>query len=168
MLSLSSFKNLLFKKMLFNYSEYYALFLYFVLCNHKIFLFIQKDQLIWKDVAKFLALLNLNSNYMQVSPSLAKLLFKFGSSFGFFFRELILVFFDDDILIHHLLINDKLLSSVAFLCYNKFFINIKFLEVAGRLLNLFLGNYNCIKTNLNQVIFSFINYIYNILTKVVI
>jgi hypothetical protein len=133
-----------------------------VLYKHKIFLFIQTNRFVLRAVANALFMLNLSSNYMQVSTSLAKLLFKLESSFGFFFRELLLVFFDDHLLIHHLLANDKLLSSTALLCYNSFFINVKFLNIAGKLPSLFLSNFSCLKTNFNAAVYHALNYVTNL------
>src|SRR5690606_23117660 len=143
-----SFKNLLFKKMPINYNGYYALFLYFIFMKYKIFLFIQKNQLIWVNVIKSLSSLNLNNNYIQINSSIIKLLIKVEKMYYFFFREFIVIFFNDNLLIDAVLLENKLYDYLIFMCYNSLFINTKYLDVASKLLKLFTNNFNTLKINI--------------------
>lgn len=149
-----------------NYNGYYALFLYFIFYKYKIFLFVQKNQLLWANILNILFVLNLNNNYVQMNSSIVKLLLKFENNLNFFYRELILIFLNDNLLIDSLLSDNNLLDCLVFICYNNLFINTKYIDFFGKLLNLFLNNFNNLKINFSFIIYFIINYSCFIFNKI--
>lgn len=166
MFSFLSLKNSLFKKIPINYSNYYAIYLYLIFRKYKIFLFIQKNQFGLKKIINNLIVLNLINNYIKIDSYVLKLLFNLGDNFTFIYRESILIFFNEDFIIHNILSNEVILNSIVFICYNNFFINVKYLGVINMLFNLFLSNLNNFKINVHFIMHCVMHYFYFIFSNI--
>lgn len=121
---------------------YYSLVLYFILLTHKILLFIQKNNLIYKKFIFFI--INLGIKYLKLNSSNILSIFLKNdinkNIINIFKRDLLLIYFNNFSLISKVFDNDLLSSNIMMISINHHFLNIKYLKNINKYYNLFNNN----------------------------
>lgn len=130
---------------------YYSLVLYFVLLNHKILMFFQKNNINYQKSLRFLSLSSIK--YFKLNSSNISPVFKnINNNFitNIFKKDLLLVYFNNFSIILKIFDN-SFISNIIFISINYYFLNIKFLKNINHYYLLFI-------IILLYLVFFFLNY----------
>lgn len=130
---------------------YYSLVLYFVLLNHKILMFFQKNNINYQKSLRFLSFSSIK--YFKLNSSNISPVFKnINNNFitNIFKKDLLLVYFNNFSIILKIFDN-SFISNIIFISINYYFLNIKFLKNINHYYLLFI-------IILLYLVFFFLNY----------